>query len=78
MIFAGSDQVTMAEERPKNNYEYPEEKRGETDSEIVGGFRVDRDPLWCIEDRADICECPENTSDDSKKYLSAEEEALDD
>ena len=78
MIFAVSDQVTMAEKRPKNNYEYPEEKMGETDPEIVWGFRDDRDPLWYIEDGIDICESPENTSDDPKKDPSAKEEALDD
>ena len=39
MIFAVSDQVTMAKKRPKNNYEYPKEKVGEIEPEIVGGFR---------------------------------------
>ena len=78
MIFAVSDQVTMAKKRPKNNYEYPEEKMGDTDPEIVGGFRDNQDPLWYIEDGIDIYESPENTSDDSKKDPSAEEEAQDD
>ena len=37
MIFTVLDQVTMAEERPKNNYE--------SDPKIVGGFRNNQDPL---------------------------------
>ena len=77
IIFAVSDQVTMAKKRPKNNSEYPEEKTEETDPEIARGFRDDRDPLWCIEDGIDICENPENTSDDSGKDPSAEEEVQD-
>ena len=44
MIFAVSDKVTMARKRPKNNYKYPEEKTGETDPEIVRGFRDNQDP----------------------------------
>ena len=78
MTFAVSDKATMARKRPKNNFECPEKKMGEIDPEIVGGFRDDRDPLWYIEDRIDIFERPENTSDDSKKDPSAEEEAQDD
>ena len=78
MIFAVSDQVTMAKKRSKNNYEYPKEKMGETDCEIVGGFRDNRDPLWYIEDGIDICERSENTSDNSKNDPSVEEEAQDD
>ena len=78
MIFTVSDQVTMAKKRPKNNYEYPKEKTGETDPEIVGAFRDDRDPLWYIEDGIDICESPENISDNSKKDPSVKEEAQDD
>ena len=78
MTFAVSDKVTMARKRPKNNYECPEEKTGETDPQIVRGFRDNRDPLWCIEDGIDICESPENTSDNRKKDPSAEEEDQDD
>ena len=40
-----SDKVAMARKRPENNYEYPEEKMGETDPEIVGSFRDNQDPL---------------------------------
>ena len=39
MIFTVSDQVTMAKKGPRSNYEYPKKEMGETDPEVVGGFR---------------------------------------